>query len=319
MEKNTGNHPPFVADLHGPDRRTDVSQHGIQEKRRAVAMKLEAIGQLAAGIAHEINTPIQFVGDNLRFLGDSVQQLLAIIEQQRDLLEEYRRERGGAGNQPDPNAFAERANLEYLFEEIPTAVQQALDGIGRVSHIVSAMKELSHPGTEEITLVDLNQTLEKILTLCRNEWQYSCNLETDYTYDLPLVPCFADEIQQVFLNVIVNAAQAVRDVAGDLHKGTLHVTTRYRQPWVEVLIRDSGPGIPQAIRDQVFLPFFTTKETGKGTGQGLSLAKSAVEKHGGEIAFQTEEGKGTTFFIRLPATQSDAKISTREHPHEDVA
>lgn len=288
---------------------SDVSVRKVMEARRAQAQKLEAIGQLAAGIAHEINTPTQFVGDNVRFLGESVQTLLGIVEQQRELLAEYRRGRRTADMDRDADPFDERAKLEYLFEEVPMAVQQTLEGVTRVSKIVSAMKEFSHPGAEEMTLVDLNLSLEKTLTVCRNEWQYYCRLETNYDSDLPLVPCFADDINQVFLNIIVNAAHAVKDVVGSdgLKKGTLSIETCYRQPWVEVHIGDTGPGIPEGIRGQVFHPFFTTKDVGKGTGQGLSLAKSAVEKHGGEITFQTEEGKGTTFTIRLPVTQSNAE------------
>lgn len=300
---------------------TDVSQRKALEARQNQMMKLEAIGQLAAGIAHEINTPTQFVGDNLRFLGDSVQNLLAIIERQREELEAYRRGRRLPETAGRQNAFEERANLEYLFEEVPMAVQQALEGVSRVTKIVSAMREFSHPGRGEIKLVDLNQTLEKALTVCRNEWQYYCSLETDYTYDLPLVPCCADEINQVFLNILVNAAHAVREVVGNLRKGTLRVETRFRDPWVEVRIQDSGPGIPAAIRDKVFLPFFTTKEPGKGTGQGLAIAKSVVEKHGGEISFESEEGKGTTFLIRLPVTppKSTSLLTDSEEPYEQVA
>jgi signal transduction histidine kinase len=286
---------------------SDVSMRKVMEVRRAQAQKLEAIGQLAAGIAHEINTPTQFVGDNVRFLGESVQNLLAIIEQQREMLEDYRQGRPTPEMTRQDNPFDERAKLEYLFEEVPMAVQQAIEGITRVSTIVSAMKEFSHPGAKELTLVDLNLTLEKTLTVTRNEWQYYCNLETDYDSSLPLVPCYADEINQVFLNIIVNAAHAVKDAvdANEWNKGALRIETRYRQPWVEVLISDTGPGIPEAIREQVYHPFFTTKDIGKGTGQGLSLAKSAVEKHGGEISFQSEEGKGTTFTIRLPLTQGN--------------
>ncbi len=300
---------------------SDVSVRKVVETRRAQAQKLEAIGQLAAGIAHEINTPTQFVGDNVRFLGESVQTLLGIVEHQRELLEDYRKGRRNPAADYDASPFDERAKLEYLFEEVPMAVQQTIEGITRVSNIVSAMKEFSHPGSKEMTLVDLNLTLEKTLTVCRNEWQYYCRLETNYDSKLPLVPCFADEINQVFLNIIVNAAHAVKDVVGaeGLSKGVLSIETRYRQPWVEVIIGDTGSGIPKAIQDQVFNPFFTTKGVGQGTGQGLSLAKSAVEKHGGDISFQSEEGKGTTFTIRLPVTQSGVQGLSEGHPFGQVA
>ncbi|MBN1555350.1 MAG: PAS domain S-box protein [Phycisphaerae bacterium] len=283
---------------------SDVSTRRIMETRRSQAQKLEAIGQIAAGIAHEINTPTQFVGDNVRFLGDSMQTLLGVIQQQRKLLDAYREGRMKPESAAGTDAPANAENLDYLLEEIPMAVQQTLEGITRVSNIVSAMKEFSHPGTKEMTLVDLNVMLEKTLTVSRNEWQHCCILETNYANDLPLIPCFAGEINQVFLNIIVNAAQAVKEVVGDMRKGMLRIETRHKGSWAEVLIGDTGPGIPRSIQDQVFHPFFTTKDPGVGTGQGLSLAKTAVEKHGGEISFQTEVGKGTTFVIRLPVTQS---------------
>jgi signal transduction histidine kinase len=276
------------------------------------AQKMESIGQLAAGIAHEINTPTQFIGDNTRFLRDAFTDL-------QKLLETYVRWMAAAQTGSVPPALLaevesarETADVDYLSEEIPKALGQSLDGIERVTKIVRAMKEFSHPGTAEKTALDLNRAIESTLTVCCSEWKYVANLVTNFDTSLPPVPVLPGEFNQVVLNIIVNATHAIADVVGDGRngKGTLIVSTRRDGEWVEVRLGDTGTGIPESARAKVFDPFFTTKGVGKGTGQGLAIAHNViVEKHGGTIHFETETGKGTTFIIRLPLKASTSMES----------
>ncbi|GIX49666.1 MAG: hypothetical protein KatS3mg131_3877 [Candidatus Tectimicrobiota bacterium] len=277
----------------------DITERKLLQSQLAQAQKLEAIGQLAAGIAHEINTPTQYVGDNLRFLRDAFADLLT-------LLDAYQ-ESGCGERQQELEALAARLDLPYLRQEIPVALEQALDGVERVATIVRAMKDFSHPGVEEKTPIDLNKALESTVTVARNEWKYVAELVLDLDPDLPLVPCLPGELNQVFLNIVVNAAHAIADVVGDgsQGKGTIRVSTHRDGDWVEVRISDTGTGIPEAIRERIFDPFFTTKEVGKGTGQGLAIAHDVVvKKHGGHLTFETEVGKGTTFIVRLPVGET---------------
>jgi len=271
------------------------------------AQKLEAIGRLAAGIAHEINTPIQYVGDNTRFLQESWRSFHALFAISREMQME-----GTAGPiSPQTlqrlNALAQGADFEYLQTEIPHAIEQSLEGIQRVTKIVQAMKEFSHPGSDEKKLIDINKAIETTITVARSEWKYVSDLETHFDYGLPLVPCHAGEFNQVILNLLINAAHAIAQVVGDgsQGKGKIVVSTLHDQDSAAISISDTGAGIPEAMRSRVFEPFFTTKEVGKGTGQGLALAHTAiVRRHGGKIWFDSEMAKGTTFYIRLPLAKS---------------
>ena len=198
---------------------------------------------------------------------------------------------------------AAQADTEYLLEEIPRAIRQSLEGLERVAKIVRSMKEFSHPGGEEMQAIDLNRAIESTLTVSRNEWKYVADVATDFDPQLPMVDCLPGEINQVVLNLIVNAAHAiadkVRDAAGQ--RGTITVRTCRDGDWATIAVADTGTGIPLAIQGRVFDPFFTTKEVGRGTGQGLAIAHSVVtDKHGGTIRFESQPGEGTTFFIRLP-------------------
>jgi signal transduction histidine kinase len=191
--------------------------------------------------------------------------------------------------------------------EVPQAIQQSLQGIGRVTTIVRAMKEFSHPGSEEKSDTDLNRAIETTITVARNEWKYVAEVVTDFDPALPLVRCLPGEINQVILNLIVNAAHAIADVVENngKSKGTITIRTRSQGDRVEIRVSDTGTGIPETIRAKIFDPFFTTKGVGKGTGQGLAIAHSViVDKHGGTISCETEVGKGTTFVIRLPLLSS---------------
>jgi signal transduction histidine kinase len=267
------------------------------------AQKMESIGQLAAGIAHEINTPTQYIGDNTRFVQDAFGDITRLVTEYDKL---FRSAEAGAVTAELLDAVksaAGLADMAYLSVEIPKAIQQSLDGVSRVTHIVRAMKEFSHPGTTEKTPVDLAKAIQSTVTVASNEWKYVADLVTDFDPALPPVSCLPGEFNQVVLNLIVNASHAIADVVGDAGngKGTLTVSTRRDGDWAEVRIRDTGTGIPEAAREKVFDPFFTTKSVGKGTGQGLAIAHNViVEKHGGTITFETETGKGTLFIIRVP-------------------
>jgi signal transduction histidine kinase len=281
----------------------DITNRRTMEAQLREAQKLESIGQLAAGIAHEINTPTQYIGDNVRFLKDAFQDLKNLMANYERLL------LAAQGNGPPGedaegiSATIDKSDLGFLIEEIPKAIDQSLEGVTRVSAIVGAMKEFSHPGTTDKTPLDMNHAIQSTITVSRNEWKYVADMETDFDPSLPLVSCLPGEINQVILNLIVNAAHAIGDVArqGGRQRGTITVRTRRCAEWAEIRIEDTGTGIPVEARTRVFDPFFTTKEVGKGTGQGLAIARSVVVgKHGGSLHFETEEGKGTAFIIRLP-------------------
>jgi len=276
---------------------TDISmlKQTLEERDRLEdnlrqAQKLEAIGQLAAGIAHEINTPTQYVGDNLRFLKESFGELDSLLAQLVKV--------GGA---PAGKLLGD-ADFDYLKEEIPRALNQSLEGVDRVAKIVRAMKEFSHPAREK-TATDLNRAIQSTITVASNEWKYVAEVEMDLDANLPQVHCSPAEFNQVVLNMIVNAAHAIGDVVGDggKGKGKIKVKTRPDGEWAVVEISDSGCGMPPHIQQRIFDPFFTTKEVGKGTGQGLAIAHNVVvDKHGGTIKVVSSPGRGTTFVIRLP-------------------
>ncbi len=289
-------------------RANEELEHSHQELRMTQtqlcrAETLESVGRLTAGIAHEINTPIQYVGDNVRFVEEAFGELGWLLQKYQELLSAAK----NGGPEPDLTADVEAAaqavDVEYLLEEVPKAVEQSLDGVQRVETIVRAVTEFSHPGTDQQRPTDLNRAITTTIAVSRNEWKYVAELVTEFDPDLPPVPCLPGEFNQVMLNLIVNAAHAIAAALGDSpeDKGTITVRTRREGDWAEIRIRDTGSGIPAAIRTRIFDRFFTTKEVGRGTGQGLAIARSVVvDKHGGTLTFETEEGKGTTFIIRLP-------------------
>ncbi len=285
------------------DRRQAEHDRKQMELQIQQGQKLESIGRLAAGVAHEINTPTQYIGDNTRFVCDSFVDLLPVLQAPRQLIAAARENRLTPDLLASTEAALEKADIDYLVEEIPKAIEQSLQGVERVAKIIQAMKEFSHPGTEEKTQVDLNHSIDSTLTVARNEWKYVAELVTDFAPDLPPVTCLPGEFNQVVLNLVVNAAHAIADTIapGATAKGTITISTKQDGDWVEVRIRDTGTGIPEVAREKIFDPFFTTKGVGKGTGQGLAIARSAiVDKHGGTISFETETGKGTVFIIRIP-------------------
>jgi signal transduction histidine kinase len=263
--------------------------------------KLEAVGRLASGVAHEINTPVQFVGDSIHFLREATTELIGVVEKlqlvQQSVLD------GAPSRDAALNAMAaiEVADLPYLLENIPKALECSVDGLGRVSTIVQSMKEFAHPDSTTMSLVDLNRGIESTLVIARNEYKFVADIETDLG-SLPAVACYASDINQVVLNMLVNASHAIADaVKGTQGRGRIVVRTRQDKDHVVLSIGDTGGGMSEEIRERIFDPFFTTKVVGKGTGQGLAIARNiVVEKHGGEVTVESEVGKGTTFFIRLP-------------------
>lgn len=282
---------------------TEIADRQRIESELRLAQKLESVGQLAAGIAHEINTPIQFVGDNLRFLGDSLKDLMGILERLPALLDCAEKNVCPADLAQATRAAVDKADLPYLTGELPKAVDQSLEGIERVASLVRALKEFSHPDTAEHKPADINHAISNALTVARNEYKYVADVVVEADPTLPSVICNVGEINQVLLNLLVNAAHAIGDASASRGRGTITVTTRHDGEWVELIVKDTGTGIPESARAKIFDPFFTTKPVGKGTGQGLYLVHSIVtKKHHGTIDFTTELGVGTSFLVRLPVT-----------------
>jgi signal transduction histidine kinase len=214
----------------------------------------------------------------------------------------------------ETRAMAKQIDLDFLVSEIPQAIDGSLKGIERVTKIVSAMKEFSHPGRREKAITDINHAIENTIIVSRNEWKYAAEMVTDLDPELPHIPCLVDEFNQVILNLINNAADAIREAQStrqDNEMGNISISTKRADSWVIVMVSDNGTGIPANIRERVFDPFFTTKEVGKGTGQGLLISYDViVNKLGGKISFETEAGKGTTFIIHLPIEPIQENEST---------
>ncbi len=304
-----------IANDHGASRgllilASDITEQRILESQLSQAQKLESIGQLAAGIAHEINTPIQYVSDNLYFLKDAFSDLSGLLEVLGKVFQASRSGPAPVSLLSEAQEAVDTIDLEFLKGEVPTAIDQSREGVDRVAQIVRSMKEFSHPGMEEKVAVDLNKGLQNTVTVAKNEWKYVADMEMDLDDDLPPVSCLPSEVNQVFLNLIINAAHAIGEQVpkGSPHKGVIRITSRKVNKGVAIRIADTGPGIPEDIRNRIFDPFFTTKEVGKGTGQGLAISHAViVEKHGGFIHIESEVGKGTTFIIFLPFESAEGK------------
>ena len=276
---------------------TDVTQVSALEHQLAQGSRLESIGQLAAGVAHEINTPVQYVADNTQFLDSSVNEVLNALRSVEQL---------SMGEDATAAALREiigGLDLDFMAEEMPAALQQSAEGLDRVAKIVRAMKDFSHPG-EGRTAADLNRAIESTAQVSRNEWRYIADLELDLGPDVGMVRCYEGELKQVLLNMVVNAAQAIAEQeenAGTERRGRITARTRRDGDSVTITIEDDGPGMPESVKQRIFDPFFTTKPVGKGTGQGLSIAYACiVTKHGGTLTVDSEVGRGTSFTMVLP-------------------
>jgi signal transduction histidine kinase len=293
--------PSVLRDAAGAVEEIQVYSRNVTDRRAREAQsqqdsKLESLGRLSAGLAHEINSPIQFVGDNARFLAEAYQDLIRIVLFYRGLLDS-----------PDPMGWEERREqmrvaeegieFDYLQTEIPSAVAQTLQGIERVSTIVRAMKTFSHPGHQEQVPADLNEALTATVTVTRHQVNSVADLQLDLA-ELPPVRCNIADLNQVFLNLIVNAADAIADTG---EPGVIGVTSSLDGNHVLIAISDTGGGIPDDVRSKIFDPFFTTKDVGRGSGQGLPLVRAVVQEgHAGSLTVDTTVGSGTTFTIRLP-------------------
>jgi PAS domain S-box-containing protein len=267
------------------------------ENELRLAQKLEGIGQLAAGIAHEINTPMQYIADNVVFLSESFEQLLGRMSLMDEMIA------SGAGENEDARARlaenAEEISLDFLLGEVPKALTSSREGIEHVSGIVKAMKSFARADQGEKAPSDLNQSIRDTLAVAQNEYKNVATVET-HLEELPRVTCFASRLNQVILNLVINAAHAIAD-AKLPGLGKIKVTSSCHDGFVEVSIADNGCGIPSEIRHRVFDQFFTTKAVGRGTGQGLAIARSiVVDAHGGTLSFESEVGAGTAFTLRIP-------------------
>jgi PAS domain S-box-containing protein len=312
IEIEEGVHGAVIVFSDISDRKRAEAERQAMEPELRMRQKMEAVGQLAAGIAHEINTPIQYVGDTVRFLQDAFTDLMDLVEVQSEL---YRAAVAGTVDEQlleRVRQAQEYADVEYLNERAPVAFDRTHDGIRRVARIVRAMRELTHPPSSARELIDLNEAVQTTLVVSANAYKYIADVKTDLGV-LPSVLCHGDDVNQVLLNLIVNAAHAIEEVVGDSgRRGEIRIRTRSEGDQVVISIADTGNGIPDDVAGRVFDPFFTTKQIGKGTGQGLAIARTMiVERHGGSLTFETEPGQGTTFVIGLPLAVDEPATSAK--------
>jgi signal transduction histidine kinase len=281
----------------------EIAQRQLAERQLVQAQKMEAIGKLAAGVAHEINTPMQFIGDCTHFMSDAFSGIEQVLEKYHLLLEAAENQTVSPQLIVDLKEVLEEADLDYLRKYLPEAFNDTAEGIKRVREIVTAMRDFAHPGTGQKERTDLNQIIEKAAALSRNEWKYVADIDLKLDPALPVVYCLPGELSRVIVNLVVNAAHAIAAANGDdlQAKGQITISTGQDGEWIEVRVQDTGTGIPEAVQPNVFVPFFTTKEVDKGTGQGLAMAQhTVVVQHAGDLSFETEPDQGTTFIIRLP-------------------
>jgi PAS domain S-box-containing protein len=296
----------------------DITEQKQLERDLFSAQKLESIGQLAAGIAHEINTPMQCVSGNVEFLRNCYERLFEVLDQYREYLEgpetswEVRKE--------TMDRMKQECRYDHIRREAPPAIEEAAEAVQKVIEIVRAMKAMSHPGTLEKVQIDVNELIRSATTISRNRWKYAGELVLELDASIPDILALPAELNQVMLNLIVNAADAVLDKVdqdGNQH-GMITIRTCKDKAGVRIEVEDTGIGIPDEIKQRIFDPFFTTKEVGKGTGQGLAISYDVVvNKHGGRIFAEPAPGKGTTFTVWLPVDATcPSNSKTIEKPVE---
>lgn len=282
---------------------TETTARTMMETQLRQSQRLEALGNLAGGVAHEINTPVQYVSDNIEFLGDAFSMFTDLAARSEAIFE--------SGSNPeilkDLHRMLKEDDLGFYRDEVPAALAQSRDGIRQIAKIVRAVKEFSHPGTSERTSVDLNHLIQNASTVTHNRWKYVATFDIDLPDESLEVQGYPDELSQVLYNLIMNAVDAVFERHGESGEGALRVAAKMSGGAVEIRVTDNGPGMDEATRNRIFDMFFTTKPPGKGTGQGLTICHRIIaDKHGGEIFCQSEPGQGTTFTIRLPIGTADA-------------
>lgn len=290
----------------------DLSKRKRLEARLRQAQKMESVGQLAAGIAHEINTPIQYVGDNLRFMQEAFVELESLIDLFEDLSH-------AAVNGESVDRYVQRirkhrqgTDIGFLKQEFPVAISQSRDGIERVANIVRAMKEFSLPSSDALSATDVNQSIKNSLTVLANRLRDQIRVQTAFETGLPLMLCLAGQLNQALLNILSNAIEAITE-SSTPGEGVIAISTHRQADSIEIRISDNGPGIPAAIQPRIFDPFFTTKEVGKGSGQGLAFVYDViVNKHQGAIHVVSPVSGGTTFVISLPISDH-LSSKGREH------
>jgi signal transduction histidine kinase len=276
----------------------DITEKRHLENRHQQSMYLESIGQLSAGIAHEINTPMQYISDNLNFLKESFDDTTeALTEIRLSLMNKTL-------DVEKLNSILKKSDFEYLSTELPLAFAQTTEGVDRVCTIVKAMKEFSHPSSEHKVATNINSCIESTITISKHTWKYHAEMEVDLDPSIKDIMCYPGPFNEVILNIIVNAADAIKEIVkhdDSIGMGKIKIKTRGKEDFVEIRISDTGGGIPKSIQEKIFDPFFTTKAVGEGTGQGLALSYSIIKvRHNGELLFETVPGESTTFILQLP-------------------
>lgn len=248
---------------------------------------MESVGILSAGVAHELNTPIQFIGDNCEFISDSMAQLFGYFDQLSDQIED-------------------QGEYQYIREELPSAIEDSKAGITKISEIVKALKAFTHPGSTARNSINLNSLITNICTISSSEWKYVATIDFDLDHAIPDIFGMENELGQVLLNLIVNSAHAIDENNQKLNRdmGCIKISTYQQGKHLFIKVKDNGVGIPTKILDKIYNPFFTTKEVGKGTGQGLSFVYAVIQNHGGEIQVDSTVNEQTTFTLKLDLHES---------------